>query len=215
MNQRDQSGSIQQLVDACATYWLVHDVPWRTVNEMRLELTAHVQAAAQDGKAWQTVVGPDVRHFAESWAEAYRPQPSRTRQLAVAIVFVLFAALLTAVLDHMLYQRSLSIVISWGSLIRFGLLLSAQALLLWLSKDLLRDIPSYRRRGVLIVAGYLLLQGIVGTLVRATGLDQHAIINSWSWLATLGLALLTGAVAWWVIRLDTAAALARSSGELF
>ena len=113
-----------------------------------------------------------------------------------------------------LYQRSLSIVISWGSLIRFGMLLGAQALLVCLSKELLRDITSCRRCGLLIVAGSLLLQAIVATLVRATGLDQHAMINGWSWLSTLGLALLTGGVRWSAIRLDAAAALARSSGEL-
>lgn len=214
MSRRDQSGMSQQLVAACAMYWLVRDVPWRTVNEMRLELTSHLQAAAQDGKAWQTVVGPDVAQFAESWAATYRPQPSRIRQLAIAIFVVLLIALATVVLEHALYQRALTIVISWGSLIQFGLLLSALALVVWLSKELLSDMPSYRRRGLLIVGGYLLLQIMAGALVRETGLDQRAIISGWSGLATLILGLLAGAVAWCVSRIDAAAATTRSSSGL-
>lgn len=63
---------VDRLADNCARYWVETGVPKRTVAEMRLELTQHLNAAAAEGRSPTTVVGPDIAEFAESWAAEHR-----------------------------------------------------------------------------------------------------------------------------------------------
>ncbi|VAW09728.1 hypothetical protein MNBD_ACTINO02-3049 [hydrothermal vent metagenome] len=63
---------VETVVAECVTYWTSTAVPRRATKEMQAELTAHLRDAVAEGKTPSTVVGPDVRSFAESWASAYR-----------------------------------------------------------------------------------------------------------------------------------------------
>lgn len=57
-------GRIARLVEECELSWLASDIPRSTVAEMTVELRAHLQEAAADGKAPEAVVGGDLRAFA-------------------------------------------------------------------------------------------------------------------------------------------------------
>lgn len=63
---------VTRLVDDCDRYWTEAGIPRRTVAEMRLELTQHLEEAGADGRSPESVVGPDVARFAEEWAGEHR-----------------------------------------------------------------------------------------------------------------------------------------------
>lgn len=67
-SQRD----IDKIVAECSEYWTATGVPRKTARDMTAELTAHLYDSVAAGNAPATVIGPDVRGFAESWASAYR-----------------------------------------------------------------------------------------------------------------------------------------------
>jgi membrane protein implicated in regulation of membrane protease activity len=65
-----------QVVDRCRTYWLGSGVNSDEASDMAIELRSHLQDAIGEGKAIDSVVGPDLDSFAEEWASAHRgPQP--------------------------------------------------------------------------------------------------------------------------------------------
>lgn len=71
---------IIRLVDDCVRYWRETGLDPARVDEMRLELTQHLEAAVAEGRDPSVVVGEDVASFAESWAAAHlpagRPRPT-------------------------------------------------------------------------------------------------------------------------------------------
>ncbi len=71
----------EQIVAACVDYWRTTRVPHEAVEKMRRELESMLAGAVATGKKPQTVVGRDVRVFAEAWASEYRlpppPDPNR------------------------------------------------------------------------------------------------------------------------------------------
>jgi len=69
-------GDVNRLVEDCARYWTEAGLPRRRVAEMRLELTQHLEAAAAEGRDPESVVGPDIAKFAETWAAAFKPAGS-------------------------------------------------------------------------------------------------------------------------------------------
>ncbi len=64
--------SIKQIIADCERYWLETKVPRSRVREMATELESHLLEAASENKTPETVVGPDLAQFAESWASEYR-----------------------------------------------------------------------------------------------------------------------------------------------
>jgi inner membrane protein len=75
--------NVESVVAECVAYWTSTGVPRKATRDMQAELTAHLHDAAGAGKTPSTVVGPDVRSFAESWASAYR-DPQAVSQGTVA-----------------------------------------------------------------------------------------------------------------------------------
>jgi membrane protein implicated in regulation of membrane protease activity len=71
----DRSG-IERTVADCEQYWLQTGVPRRTVAEMKVELSAHLYEAVNEGKGMDTVIGTNLSEFAESWAREYRDPAS-------------------------------------------------------------------------------------------------------------------------------------------
>ena len=62
----------QRTIDDCVRYWIDTGVPDAAIDDMRRELTAHLEAAEADGRPVATVVGPDPAGFAEAWASERR-----------------------------------------------------------------------------------------------------------------------------------------------
>ena len=69
-----------QAVDRCRTYWLGSGVDSDTASDMAIELRSHLQDAIAEGKSIESVVGSDLKTFAEDWASAY---PGAAAQPAV------------------------------------------------------------------------------------------------------------------------------------
>lgn len=70
------AGDIVGVVESCARYWAQTGLPKRVVAEMRAELGLHLNEAAAEGRAAESVVGPDLGRFAEMWAAEHRPPGS-------------------------------------------------------------------------------------------------------------------------------------------
>ena len=63
------------IVETCERYWLSTRVPHDAVADMKRELESHLAEATAAGKKPQSVVGRDVKVFAEAWASEYRTPP--------------------------------------------------------------------------------------------------------------------------------------------
>lgn len=75
------SNDVMQIVADCERYWIETEVPRRAATEMKAELEQHLRLAAEEGKAPEAVVGPDLARFAEMWAQEQRDpvrDPDRT-----------------------------------------------------------------------------------------------------------------------------------------
>jgi hypothetical protein len=59
------------LVRAIHDHWIMSGVELPTADSMADELADHLAAAAADGKSVDSVVGPNIRAFADQWAEPY------------------------------------------------------------------------------------------------------------------------------------------------
>lgn len=57
---------IDKIVAECSEYWTATGVPRKTARDITAELTAHLYDSAAAGNSLATVIGPDVRGFAES-----------------------------------------------------------------------------------------------------------------------------------------------------
>jgi len=64
--------SVDEVVADCGRYWIGTRVPQARVEEMKIELESHLREAQLAGKSPETVVGPDLAAFAESWAAEFR-----------------------------------------------------------------------------------------------------------------------------------------------
>ncbi len=64
--------SVDEVVADCRRYWVETKVPQQRVAEMKIELESHLREAQLAGKNPETVVGPDLAAFAESWAAEFR-----------------------------------------------------------------------------------------------------------------------------------------------
>ena len=64
---------VNRLVADCVRYWTESGVPKARVDEMRLELTHHLEEAVQEGRSAASVVGPNLGGFAAEWAAENRP----------------------------------------------------------------------------------------------------------------------------------------------
>lgn len=71
---------VHRLVADCVRYWTEAGVPRARIDEMRLELTHHLEEASGEGRSPTSVVGPDPGAFAAAWAAEHRrtdrPAPS-------------------------------------------------------------------------------------------------------------------------------------------
>ena len=65
--------SVERVVTECERYWRSTGVPDAAVDDMKVELTSHLNEARTEGKTIQDVVGPDLAAFAEEWAAEHRP----------------------------------------------------------------------------------------------------------------------------------------------
>jgi len=65
-----------EIVTTCERYWRRTGVPQAAIEDMRLELRQHLEAALSDGKTIDAVVGPSLTDFAEAWATEYRRTPA-------------------------------------------------------------------------------------------------------------------------------------------
>ena len=63
---------IDNIVRDCRRYWLDTNVPRGVVDEMQIELEAHLREAQSEGRPPDSVVGPNVAAFAEEWARETR-----------------------------------------------------------------------------------------------------------------------------------------------
>ena len=64
--------TIETIVRDCRQYWLDTNVPRAIVDEMQIELEAHLREAQAEGRDPESVVGPNVAAFAEEWARETR-----------------------------------------------------------------------------------------------------------------------------------------------
>lgn len=76
-----ERAEVARIVADCERYWRETGVPRRAVAEMRLELEQHLVEAEADGRDPESVVGPDLAGFAETWAAEYR-RPDRASDFA-------------------------------------------------------------------------------------------------------------------------------------
>ena len=68
----DRAG-IATVVADCERYWIAAGIRRRVARDMRQELEQHLVEATGDGRAPESVVGPDVAAFARDGAAAQRP----------------------------------------------------------------------------------------------------------------------------------------------
>lgn len=101
MRDRERE-DIVKVAEQCERYWLETNVPDSNAREMRDELMSHLEAAVAEGKPAESVIGTDIKAFAEEWASVYRtdvtpqkPKINRRRRLVdLAVVVAIIAAFL-------------------------------------------------------------------------------------------------------------------------
>ena len=101
MRERDRE-DIVKIAQQCERYWIDTSVPISTAREMRDELMSHLEAAVAEGKPAESVVGDDVKAFAEEWASVYRtdipPENSQTKKRSRLVDFAVVVAIVAAFL---------------------------------------------------------------------------------------------------------------------
>jgi len=65
-----EAGELARIAADCDRYWRENGVPRRARAQMRLELEAHLEDAAADGRPASAVIGSNVVRFAAEWAQA-------------------------------------------------------------------------------------------------------------------------------------------------
>lgn len=137
----EHSNPIEAVVTDCVCYWVLKGLPRARIDEMEAELRQHLTAAVNDGKSLDTVIGDDLRTFAEDWAEAVRePKPVRYRMLNWA--YVLFVSLIPVLLEVIIDAHSLTVPIYLGTLLLYAIMVLVPSVLfalpisprLWLEK---------------------------------------------------------------------------------
>ena len=110
---------LSSIVEDCVYFWKTDTrIPADRAREMGEELEQHLWDAMEDGKTVESVVGPDVEAFAESWADEERPSTS-TRDRITETVFAISAFFtLTAAFFHLL-DWTLYVPILWFPLLFF------------------------------------------------------------------------------------------------
>jgi membrane protein implicated in regulation of membrane protease activity/DNA-binding ferritin-like protein (Dps family) len=69
---------LNRVVVDCERYWRETGVPGRRIADMRLELSQHLAEATSNGRKVESVIGPDLAEFAETWAAEYRDRAPRS-----------------------------------------------------------------------------------------------------------------------------------------
>ena len=184
-----------RIVEDCISHWRKgFGIPGARAKEMGEEVRQHLEAALEDGKSVESVVGDDVEAFAESWAEEADVKRS-TGDLAIIIVFAIFAfSALTAGLAH-LYRWSLEVPLFWFPLVLLILLG------FWLTRWSIAKLraPQTKRawkHGLAAISGSLLIS-VMGSGIFLTSIiwEQIPALSDllWPWYATVGVTVVAAA----------------------
>ena len=103
----DQAGAAR-IVTSCERYWREAGLSVGVISEMASQLDEHLRAAAAAGRPLESVVGKDLRGFAEAWASETQGRisrpvrsgsggPRRTSQRELALYSLGVVALVVAV----------------------------------------------------------------------------------------------------------------------
>lgn len=157
---------------------------------MTVELRAHLQEAAADGKAPEAVVGGDLRAFAATWAEPYRVPTPWSRGLLGGASALAVAAAGWMVASHVLaWDAEVPLRPGDLALVVLIALVSPLVLSAALAPRTRLDRPSWRGPA----AGALLGVGLIvaAFLPRLPPIvDRQPVLLHWPWSATAVLVLL-------------------------
>lgn len=183
---------LSAVIDAVYEHWILQrNLDLAVATEMRDELADHLATAAADGKPVDVITGPDLRAFADEWADAHQQRPGwadRLSLLAVGALAFVAATVTMAALD----ARSLTVEIDPIRLLVAALLGGAAASLFLSPLGSRLGHGTRVRRPVVAAFGFAL--GWVAVMVAAIAtVDRLAPTAVWTvpaWLV-VPLALAT------------------------
>lgn len=159
----------ENLIEAVHEHWILSGVALDEADDMAEELADHLSAAVADGKDIDAVVGPNLRHFADDWAEpATTPDPLRAKAARISLGMAVC-------------------VICWTG---------AQTLFGWSTQVMLRPIETGVVAILAALAAYVIVSPATSRLrpngnirsrlgvAAVTGLVVGLILGSWIWLAS-------------------------------
>lgn len=74
-----------EIVEAIHEHWILTGVELDDANDMADELADHLTTASADGKDLEAVVGPDLRAFADSWADPVATKQSTLSKVGTVV----------------------------------------------------------------------------------------------------------------------------------